>query len=139
MERRNFIRLGVLGGAAGLIVPAALARSVTDSPLAGSVYFTEESPGRWSHKAAGHLPRLEWDKSGGLVQVTTGHEMKGYQHYIIRHILLDDKYQFMDEHMFDPMVDAAPVSTFDLKGYSGTLWALSDCNQHGTWMNSLEV
>lgn len=139
MERRNFIRLGLLSSVAGLIVPAALVRAQSESPLAGSVYFTKDSPGRWREKAEGHLPQLALDSSTGILQVTTGHEMKGYEHYIIRHILLDEDYQFINEKMFDPMTDPAPISRFEIKDYRGTLHALSVCNQHGTWLNSIEV
>jgi superoxide reductase len=89
----------------------------------------------------GHLPSIELDKGGeGItVRVVTGHEMKDYEHYIIKHQLLDKDFAFLDEHMFDPMKDKAPISTFSLLAYSGPLYAISMCNKHDTWLNVIEV
>lgn len=73
------------------------------------------------------------------MKVITGHEMKGYEHYIIKHVILDRNYAFLDEHLFDSMQDKAPVSTFTPPGYSGTLYALSVCNLHDTWLSQVVV
>ena len=146
MHRRSFIRSLAATGGAGLLMPAWAAAAAPHQclrgHLAGAVFHTREAPGRWGAKVDGHLPQLEagHGSDGGLrVQVVTGHEMKGYEHYIVKHLLFDGEFNFLAEHRFDPEQDGAPVSTFELRDYSGTLYALSVCNLHDTWLNGLEV
>jgi superoxide reductase len=138
MQRRDFIRLSVAGSAVGIIAPKlALARS---SSMAGGVYYTKEAPGRWSKKAAGHLPTIEVLKgSGKKIKVVTPHEMKGYEHYITKHVVLDKDYGFIAEKIFDPSTDKAPISEFSLGDYSGRIHVLSVCNLHDTWLNFADV
>ena len=139
MERRNFIRLSIAGAAASIISPAM---ATTSKPIAGAdIYYTKEDPGRWSGKVATHLPNIEIEKAGGkiTVKVVTGHEMKGYEHYIVKHVLLDSKHKFLDEHSFDPTKDPAAISAFTLQDYSGKLYVLSLCNKHDLWLNEAEV
>lgn len=146
MNRRSFIRLSLAGTAAGLVVPSFVRaegmESVLAGPLAGKVYFTTEAPGRWAKKAAGHAPVLE-AQSGGeevSIQVVTNHGMHGYEHYIVKHILLDGDLKFVAEHVFDPEKDEAPISKFSLPAdYKGPVYALSACNLHDTWLNGIEV
>ena len=135
MDRRGFIRLSALGAAAGIIAPTRVLAS--SSSMAGGVYYTKDAPGRWSKKIGGHLPTIE--VSGKKIQVTTSHEMKGYDHYIIKHVILNDKFEFIDEKMFDPMIDKAPISQFDLGEYTGRIHVLSACNKHDTWLNMADV
>jgi len=141
MERRDFIYLGLAGLGGSILAPRTVLAGVPASPMAGGVYFTSDAPGRWKEKVGGHLPSIELDRgSNGIsVRVVTGHEMKGYEHYIIKHQLLDSHFAFLDEHMFDPMQDKSPVSTFLIPEYSGPLYALSMCNKHDTWLNVIEV
>lgn len=139
MERRNFIRLGVMGTAAGIIAPSGVLAGTKSSSAAGGVYYTKDAPGRWSKKVTGHLPHVEIDKSAGKIQVVTGHEMAGFEHYIVKHVLLDGDYNFMAENMFNPTKDKAPISTFDLNNYDGIVYALSMCNKHDVWLNMAEV
>ena len=73
------------------------------------------------------------------VQVTTAHGMESYQHYIVKHVLLDQDYNFLNERMFDPMKDKVAASTFMLENYKGTVYALSMCNKHDVWMSSFEI
>lgn len=142
MERRDFIRLSIAGAGASLAAPAiTLAETGKPVPPAADIYFTKEAPGRWTGKEATHLPVIEISKSGddASVKITTPHEMKGYEHYIVKHILLDKDYKYISEHMFDPGKDSTPVSTFTLKNYSGTIYALSLCNKHDLWISGAEV
>jgi len=140
MERRNFIRLSLAG--AGLIIPT-LASAAGDEQVSTSrdIYYTKEAPGRWAGKVATHLPTIEFAKTGDItnVKIVTPHEIKGYEHYIVKHVLLDKNYQFIDEHLFDPSKDNAAISTFTLTNYSGTIYALSLCNKHDLWLNSAEA
>ena len=139
MERRNFIRLSVAGVAASIVAPTiALAES---SKSAADIYYTKEAPGRWSGKVATHLPTIAIEKASGkvTVKIVTAHEMKGYEHYIVKHVLLDQNYKFIDEHLFDPTKDTAAISTFTLHDYSGPIYALSLCNKHDLWLNGAEV
>jgi superoxide reductase len=154
MERRDFIRLTVAGASASLISPALTLAAVYDQPKdltefeanekltnSSDIYFTEKSPGRWVGKEATHLPLIEITKAedGTSVKITTTHEMKGYEHYIVKHVLLDKNYKFIDEHLFDPTKDLVAVSTFVLKNYNGKVYALSLCNKHDLWLNSAAV
>lgn len=140
MDRRNFIRLATAGSAAGLIAPGALL-AATGHGMAGGVYYTSEAPGRWAKKVSPHLPRIEVARDGAVrsIQVVTAHEMKAHAHYIVKHMLLDRNYRFLDEHLFDPIEDKTAVSEFQLGEYSGPIHVLSVCNKHDTWLNRIEV
>ncbi len=138
MERRNFIRWGLAGFAAGMVDPVmALANVQKKIDGASDIYYTKQDPGRWSAKIATHLPNIDIEKTGEktTVKVVTAHEMKGYEHYIVKHVLLDSNHKFLDEHLFDPLKDKAAISTFTLQGYTGKLYVLSMCNKHDLWMN----
>ncbi len=142
MERRDFIRLSVASAGASLIAPAlTLAAGDEQATASRDIYYTKEAPGRWAAKVATHLPTIEITKAEDVttVKIVTPHEMKGYEHYIVKHVLLDKNYKFIDEHLFDPTKDSAAVSTFTLKNYSGALYALSLCNKHDLWLNSAEA
>ncbi len=141
MERRNFIKLSGAGLAASIFTPTlGMAKNEKQGPVS-DIYYTKESPGRWKDKVAGHLPSIGIEKAGGkiTVKVVTSHEMKGYEHYIIKHVLLDHNYKFIDEHLFNPEKDNAAISTFTLENYSGAIYALSMCNKHDLWLNSATV
>jgi superoxide reductase len=141
MERRDFIRLGVAGVGVGILAPTIVLAENSKQIATGNIYYTKDSPGRWSEKVATHLPNIEIQKSGGsvAVKIVTAHEMKGYEHYIVKHVLLDQNYKFIDEHLFNPNNDKAAISTFTLRDYSGPIYALSMCNKHDLWLNSAEV
>lgn len=140
MDRRKFIKLALAGTGSTLIVPGhVLADSA--SPMAGGLYHTVENPGRWSKKVASHSPNVEIGKKpeGTSIQVLTRHGMDDYEHYIIKHMLLDGNYRFIDERMFIPGKDKEPRSEFILEQYSGPLYVLSVCNKHDTWLTAVEV
>lgn len=141
MERRNFIRLSLVGVATGVIAPALSVAESVKLPAAADIYYTKDAPGRWSGKVATHLPNIEIKKTGEevLVTVVTAHEMKGYEHYIVKHVLLDQNYKFLQEHLFDPTKDTAAISTFTLHDYKGPIYALSLCNKHDLWLNGADV
>lgn len=142
MERRNFMRLSIAAIGAGVIAPNMVLAETKKQVTGGSdIYYTKDDPGRWSAKVATHLPNIEIEKTGGkiTVKVVTAHEMKGYEHYIVKHVLLDSNHKFIDEHMFDPIKDKAAISTFTLQDYSGPLYVLSMCNKHDLWLNAAEV
>lgn len=140
MDRRKFIQLGLAGGASTFIAPGIVLATSPD-PMAGGVYYTTEAPGRWSKKVSSHLPNIEVEKqdNGAKIQVITRHGMDDYEHYIIKHMILDANYRFIDERRFIPGKDKEPVSEFTLEGYSGPIYALSACNQHDTWLNMAEI
>jgi superoxide reductase len=127
---------------AGVVTPTMVLANA-DKPVKGSsdIYYTKEDAGRWSGKVATHLPSIDIEKVANVVtvKVVTAHEMKGYEHYIVKHVLLDSNHKFLDEHLFDPTKDNAALSTFTLKDYSGILYVLSLCNKHDLWLNSAEV
>jgi len=145
MDRRSFIRLAVAGSAAGIIAPqmvlaGGMGHKISSNPMAGGLYYTKDSPGRWAKKAGPHSPNIQVSKSAGgiIVDVVTSHPMKGHEHYIVKHMLLDKDFKFMDEKVFDPMKDS-PVSQFTLKSHSGPIYALSVCNLHDSWLSIAEV
>ena len=139
MNRRNFIHLSALGAATEIIAPTAVLASTPC--MAGGVYYTKEAPGRWSKKVGGHLPSIQIasSASGTDIKVITSHEMKRYEHYIVKHIILNDRFEFMTEKMFDPIRDPAPISIFSLGNYRGRIHVLSVCNKHDTWMNLADI
>jgi superoxide reductase len=141
MERRDFIRLGVAGVGLGILAPTMVLAENSKQIATGNIYYTKDAPGRWSEKVATHLPNIEIQKSGGsvAVKIVTAHEMKGYEHYIVKHVLLDQNYKFIDEQLFNPNIDKTAISTFTLRDYSGPIYALSMCNKHDLWLNSAEV
>lgn len=141
MERRDFIRWSLAGFGSSLLIPApVLGKNAPPGPL-GNIYYTKDAPGRWKDKVAGHLPGIGIEKAGGkiTVKITTSHEMKAYEHYIVKHILLDHDYQFIGEHLFNPEKEKAAISTFTLGHYSGAIYALSLCNKHDLWLNTATV
>jgi superoxide reductase len=141
MHRRNFIRWSLAGIGSSLFIPASVLGKNAACEPAGNIYYTKDSPGRWKDKVAGHLPSIGIEKSGEkiTIKVVTSHEMKAYEHYIVKHVLLDQDYKFIDEHLFNPDKESAAISTFTLKHYSGTIHALSLCNKHDLWLNSATV
>jgi superoxide reductase len=142
MKRRDFIQLSVAGLAASAVAPAvSLAESAPQTTVSADIYYTQASTGRWNGKAATHLPSIEVLKADGkvTVNVVTAHEMKGYEHYIVKHVLLDKNHKFIAEKMFNPMEDKVASSSFSLENYSGTLYALSMCNKHDVWLSSAEA
>ena len=134
MNRRDFMAVTAAGAASSLIPSQAMAST---NKMAGGLYFTKESAGRWAKKAAGHLPQIKVAK--GSVNVTTGHGMTGYGHYIVKHVVLDKDYNFLAENMFDPTKDKTATSTFSLGNYKGDIHVLSVCNKHDTWLSSATV
>ena len=142
MDRRSLLRFTVAGAATGIIAPrSALAdREAFNpwrAPTAGSFYYTEDAPGRWSQKVEGHLPRFE--REGVLVEVTTGHEMNPFEHYIVKHQLFDETFRLIAEKMFNPLTERAPVSRHNVTGHSNRIYALSVCNKHDAWLNVLDL
>ena len=136
MDRRSLLKLSMLGVTTAAVPTLVTAKST--GHMAGGLYYTKEQPGRWSKKATGHLPVIE-KKADGKIKVTTGHEMNPHKHYIVKHVILDQDYQFIAENMFDPTKDKVAVSTFDLGSYKGNINVLSVCNKHDTWLNTASV
>ena len=139
MNRRDFIAMVAASSAVSLIPAQAIASQ--SNTMAGGLYHTKEAPGRWNKKAAGHLPQIEVgkDAEGANIKVTTAHGMTGFEHYIVKHVVLDKDYKFLAEKMFDPSKDKAPISSFSLGKYTGTVHVLSVCNKHDTWLSSATV
>jgi superoxide reductase len=142
VERRNFIKLSVAGVGAGIVAPATVLAEKSKQIVISDIYYTQESPGRWREKVAGHLPSIGIEKKEGkvLIRVVTAHEMKDYEHYIVKHVLLDKNFKFLDEYLFNPIKEKAAISTFTLNNnYSGDIHVLSMCNKHDLWLNSGKV
>jgi superoxide reductase len=141
MNRRNFMQLGFAGIGSTIVAPGLVIASPSAQSMAGGVYYTADASGRWSKKVQSHFPNVEVEKGpdGAIVRVETRHTFDGYDHYIIKHIALDKDFNFITEHMFNPLQDKAAISKLSLGKYSGPVYALSVCNKHDTWMNVVEV
>jgi superoxide reductase len=140
MDRRHFITLSAVGAAGSILIPGsamAASDSVLATGLAGGIYYTKEQPGRWKAKAGGHAPLIE--SKAGMVMVTTPHEMNGYEHYIVKHTLLDVHMNVIGETMFDPMKVKAAISQYQITEYKGVAYALSMCNKHDCWVTQFTV
>lgn len=142
MDKRQFMRISIAGAAGALFVPrslyAGMVAPALETRLAGGVYHTADAYGRWNKGLADHhLP--EFAKQGDSLQVTTHHPMSGYEHYIVKHQLLDGDFNFITEHMYNPQTDKAPETSFDIGGRNGTIYVLTMCNIHDVWMNATEV
>ena len=150
MNRRSFFRLSIAGVASSVFLPQMVLSKSSDkekmsqsletinSPImAGGLYYTKDSPGRWEKKSGSHSPILSKTDSG--VSVLTGHPMNEGDHWIIKHVLLDSDFKFIAENIFDPAKDKAARSEFELTNQTGVIYALSVCNKHDTWVNVLEV
>ena len=142
MERRDFIRLSALGLSVSVVAPAiAVAEAEKHLKGAADIYYTKDNQGRWNGKAATHLPNIDVEKVGNktIIKVVTAHEMKGYEHYIVKHVLLDQNYKFLQEHLFDPTKESAAISSFTLTDYSGPIFVASLCNKHDLWLNGADI
>ncbi|HAJ92065.1 MAG TPA: hypothetical protein DCO71_05535 [Gammaproteobacteria bacterium] len=142
MDRRSFIRISSAGAATGIIAPqivlaGSLGKKISNNAMAGGVFYTKESPGRWAKKAGSHSPIIEKTDSG--VRVVTGHPMKQGEHWIIKHMLLDSDFKFIAESLFNPGTDKAAISNFSLSRQTGAVYALSVCNLHDSWLSVLEI
>ncbi len=141
MERRSFIKLNALGLGASVMAPTLALAKTVEVAAVSDIYYTKDSPGRWKEKVAGHLPSIGIEKAGNkiTVKIVTSHEMKSYEHYIVKHVLLDKNYKFLDEHLFNPEKENSAISTFTLENYSGAIYALSMCNKHDLWLNMANI
>jgi superoxide reductase len=143
MDRRALLRsaLATAVGAGGtLFLPRAVLGDgpprVPSTPLAGSLYYTRETPGRWKGKAAGHLPVV--DRKGSMVTVRTPHPQNGFRHYIVKHLVLDGDFKIVADTQFNPWRDD-PVSTTDVYDLNGVAYAVSVCNVHDAWLTPFRL
>jgi superoxide reductase len=141
VNKRDFICISIAGAAGVLFVPRKLMADVApalDTKLAGGVYHTATAFGRWNQGIAdAHL--AEFKKTGSKLHVVSHHPMKSYEHYIVKHELLDSKFNFITEHSYDPKAVKTPEATFEIDGRSGVIYVLTMCNVHDVWVNATEV
>ena len=144
MNRRSFFTKSIILGSTlitSLNIPNFVLanpsnKKILNSPLAGNVFYTENNPGRWSKKIEGHLPTFELDEK--ILEVTTGHEMRGFEHYIIKHVIFDENLHIIGETFFNPEKDV-PISRHNIDNYQNTIYALSLCNKHDAWLNAIDI
>ncbi|WP_143814733.1 desulfoferrodoxin family protein [Magnetofaba australis] len=143
ISRRALIQAAAVTGV-GVVASAAPARAMqpVDAKMAGGVYYTAAYPGRWSGKAASHAPRITVTPQADgakAVEIVTEHKMHGYKHYIVKHVLLDANYGFLDETVFNPESDEAKSTHTLPPGYTGPVYALSMCNLHDVWLSAAQA
>jgi superoxide reductase len=104
INRRLILRAGLVGAATPIVLNAVPAAAAGVDPmasgLAGSVFYTSEHPGRWAGKEGGHAPQVE--RSANNIEITTGHPMDGFVHYIVKHTLLDENLNYVAEVIVRP-------------------------------------
>ena len=83
-----------------------------------------------------HIPIIKI--KGNFLEITTPHEMKGFEHFILKHIILDKTFNIISEKIFDPSKDRA-FSKHDISGYNDSLFVLSICNLHDTWLEPVKI
>lgn len=149
MDRRAILRsaLATAVGAAGTLIlprfvlaadpPAARpSPPAPASPLAGSLYYTKDRPGRWKGKEAGHLPVVE--RKGSVLTVRTLHPQDGFRHYIVKHLVLDRDFKIIADTRFNPWRDD-PLSSVDVYGREEVVYAISVCNVHDAWLTPFRL
>ena len=109
---------------------------ILNGPFAGSIYYTKTKPGRWASIKHSHIPIIEIKSN--YLEVSTPHEMRGFEHFIIKHIVLDKKFNIISEKSFDPSKDI-PFSRHDISGYKDFIFILSVCNLHDTWLETVII
>ena len=109
---------------------------LSKGPLAGSFYYTKKKPGRWKDLLKSHIPIIKI--KGNFLEITTPHEMRGFEHFILKHIVLDKSFNIISEKIFDPSKDRA-FSKHDISGYNDSLFVLSICNLHDTWLEPVKI
>jgi len=142
MDKRDFIRISIAGVTGALFVPRILMADMVEpalkTKLAGGVYETDVAFGRWNKKIAG-LHLADFAKQGHELHVVSHHPMPGYQHYIVKHQLLDSRFNFISEHRYNPTKDKKPETTFDIRQHKGLLYVITMCNVHDVWVNATEI
>jgi superoxide reductase len=142
MDKRQFIRVSIAGATGALFVPRVLMAGMVEpalkTKLAGGVYHTDEAFGRWNKGVAEHH-LADFAKHGQELHVESHHPMPGYEHYIVKHQLLDSNFKFITENRYDPSKDKKPETTFDVKGKKGLIYVITMCNVHDVWVNATEI
>ncbi len=141
-NRRQFLTAGVATALTCSVSPVFAETKDTREALralAGKLFYSGDTPGRWKGKEDGHAPKIKVDKNGTdiLVRAATRHSMT-HEHHIIKHMLLDADLNFISEQYFDLEFDM-PRSRFEFNNYSGRVFIVSMCNKHDNWINWAEV
>ncbi len=142
MNRRSFIRISMAGAATSIFTPeivlASTNQEISKSNMAGGIYYTKASPGRWAEKAGSHSPIIQKTNAG--LRVVTGHPMILHEHWIIKHVLLDQDFNFITENVFNPHKDKEAISDFAKSEMAvAAAYALSVCNKHDTWVTAIDI
>ena len=143
MQRRSFVNIaagigGILGTSQVFKPKILLGVGVSDflkGKTAGNLFYTKEAPGKWSKKVRAHIPIIE--KSGNTVQVTTKHKSVDWDHYIVKHVIYDEKFEYLDEVMFKPdktKWKKTTYSEFKLDEVPDVFFVMSYCNKHDGWI-----
>jgi superoxide reductase len=109
--------------------------------LEGVIIFTKAKPGRWIDKVGSHVPSMTLLRKDEklMITVTTMHEMQP-EHFIVKHLLLDQHCSLIGEKVFSPQSHQVAQSIhFIESNYQGPLFAVSVCNKHDVWLESLVV
>ncbi|MEJ2630717.1 MAG: desulfoferrodoxin family protein [Acidihalobacter sp.] len=136
MNRRHFIALGGIAGAAAALPAVGHAASMggpyTQLP---NLVFTAEDPGHWAALEKLHVPEVE--SMGGMLKVTTPHPMSE-PHYIVSHTVVLEGGKFLGRKTFNWR--DKPVSEHKLPtGYKGKVYVTSTCNLHDFWVKEIGV
>ena len=64
--------------------------------------------------------------------------MRGFEHYIIKHVIFDENLHIIGETVFNPEKDV-PISRHNIRNYQNTIYALSLCNKHDAWLKAIDI
>ncbi len=102
--------------------------------------YTQENPGPWTGKEAGHLPALKTARTlvNGRIslEVVTSHPMTP-EHYIYSHQVRNFQGETLAKSYLSPETDKTAVSIMEIPAPQSGIELLSCCNLHGIWMTSV--
>ena len=107
-----------------------------NDPLTESIYYKKKKSVKLKDLVQSHSLLLEIIEN--ILRVFTPHEMREYNHYIIKHIVLHNKFNIISKKVFDPSKEI-PVSKHNIIGYKDKFYVLSICNHHDTWLDVIKI
>ncbi|PHQ71920.1 MAG: hypothetical protein COB93_01975 [Sneathiella sp.] len=62
--------------------------------------------------------------------------MDSYNHYIIKHVILNDNFEFAGEQAFNPETDS-PISEYNITELNSAVYVILPCNKYDARLNVL--
>ncbi len=133
-NRRDFMKTSLVASA-GMM--AAITPVLANEKAPKNIFaYSADNQGRWEGKAGSHAPVVTVE--GNKVTVETKHGMAP-RHYIVKHTIVTEAGEVLGEYVFFPDTDKKAVSSYEIQGKHGKLYALSFCNLHDLWVSEFSV